>query len=180
MADDVAPSAEQQEEPKAKPGRRKNMIMAGVLVGVMAIEAVVVIVLVKSFTPAPASAAAGEVAGIVTDEGAKQVEEVEIQVASFRAQNEKSQRLLIYDLVVWATVEEGEPAARFAALLERKKTTIQDRFSGIIRAAEPQTFMEPDLATLRQQFMKVLSELAGDELTIGKVLIPSVVSYSES
>ena len=48
----------------------------------------------------------------------------------------------------------------------------------VTRVLKPQRFTEPDLATLRDQFKAVLSEVAGEDFTVGEVLIPSIVPFT--
>lgn len=168
-------------EEKGSPNRRsKKLVMGGMLLGVMVVEAVVVVVLAKHFAPEPAAAVGADLTGIAAGEGVKKPEKVELEVAKLRAQNEKSQRMVIYDLTIWASVDEGKPADDCRAFIERKRATIQDRFCGVIRAADPQSFMEPDLATLRQRFAQEMMAIAPEGVTIHEVLIPSIVSYTEN
>jgi len=166
--------AEQDEAAASQPKpKRKTLLMGGVLLGVMAVEALVVVVLVKHFGAEPASVEAAPIHGLDEAEGSKQPLDKELSVVKFRAQNEKSQRMLYYDLTVYISVPEAE-SERVNEIVQRKQATIQDRFSSIVRSADPQRFMEPDLATLREQFKRELSQIIGDEKVIQQVLIPSV------
>lgn len=156
--------------------------MLGMIVGVMALEAALVVVLVKKFSPTPQTAAAGESSpagpGLNPQEGVKRLAEVETRVVKFRARNDKSAEPIIYDFEVFAVVDEDK-SEQFKKLLESKQATIQDRFSAIVRSADPQRFLEPDLASLRDRFKHELSKIAGDDKTVKEVLIPSIVPYRE-
>ena len=169
------PAAEEAGGDKPKKGRGK-LIMIGVIAGVMIAEAAVVFVVVKSFTkPSSAEAEALATEGLKEGEGAtKAPAQVDLEVVKFRAQNEKSQRLLMYELSVSAVVS-GESETEIKEILERRKDTIRDRFTRVVRSADPSRFMEPDLATLREQFKTELSQVIGKEGAIQEVLIPQIV-----
>ena len=173
--EEMADQSLNENAPAAKNGR-KSIIMVGILVGAMLIEGVVVAIVVKSFTP-PAAAEAS-VSGLDPQGGQKAPEDVEIEVVKFRAQNEKSQRQQVYEFDVFAVVQDTESTA-FTDMVTKKKATIQDRFTRIIRAADPERFAEPDLAGLRKQFQNELSQLAGKDDMVKEVLIPSLVAYGE-
>ncbi|HOW73141.1 MAG TPA: flagellar basal body-associated FliL family protein [Phycisphaerae bacterium] len=163
---------------KPKKGRGK-LIMIGVIAGVMIAEAAVVFVLVKSFSGGgPQEAEAHATEGLKDGEGAQPAAaQLDLEVVKFRAQNEKSQRLLMYELSVSAVVS-GDSEAEVKEILERRKETIRDRFTRVVRSADPSRFMEPDLATLRDQFKAELSQVIGKEGAIQEVLIPQIVLMS--
>jgi len=170
---------EQTEFKKGNPEKRKNLIMVGILLIVMMVEGAGVFVLVKHFGSANPNAANAEgVSGLNPDEGEKKPAETEVEVVSFRAQNNKAQRAIIYDFVVYASISKDK-AEDFKTLVESKKATIQDRFTQIVRGAEPEQFQEPNLATLRRKFKAALDTIAGDEQIVLEVLFPSLVPYSE-
>jgi flagellar basal body-associated protein FliL len=161
----------------SKSGRKKTLVIGGVMLAVMLLEGALVFVLVRQFSGGPqdAVAAAG---GVDTEDGTALPEEVEVPIVDFRAQNEKSQRMVIYDLSVTGCVRSDKQEA-FAKLVETKEKTIRDRFSAIIRAADPQVFIEPDLGTLKQQFRKALDEIGkGEDYGIVEVLIPNIIPYN--
>jgi hypothetical protein len=150
-------------------------MMGGVLVGVMAVEALVVVFLVKHFAGGPATAEAAPKHGLVIDEGNKKPQDIELEVVNLRAQNERSQRQMIYDLEVFVSVSDANKE-KLTEILQRRKATVQDRLTRAIRAAEPERFTEPDLRTLRKQFHAELIQIVGDDEMIQEVLIPSIVS----
>ena len=158
---------------------RKNLILAGIFFGVMAVEAVVVVVMVKQMAPTP-QAAHGEAlpGGLNADEGAVKLDDVDVEVVHVRARNDKAPHPVIYELTVYATVADGKKV-EFEKLVERRGARIQDRFSSVIRGADPKRFFEPDLATLRDRFKEELSQVAGDDELVKEVLIPSIVPFTE-
>jgi hypothetical protein len=158
-------------------GRRKNLVLGGILLGVMLAEGLTVFILVKRFGPQPSSAQAG-VVGLDGTEGQAAPEEAEVEVTQFRAQNKKAQQIVVYDLAVYATVAKPDQE-KLQSLVRNRQATIQDRFSSIVRAADPQVMMEADPATLRQRFHQELSEIVGEDVQIKEVLIPSIVAYRE-
>ncbi len=166
-------------EAPPKPLRRKNMMMGGALLGIMIVEGLGVFVLAKHFGAQPAEAEASEHAGLDPHGGEKTPLDVEVEVVKFRAQNEKSQQMLVYDMTIAVTVTEKE-SVKVSDTISRKKATIQDRLSRVVRALDPQRFSEPDLSTLRQQFKHELLQIVGSEDAIKEVLIPTIVRYNEN
>ena len=158
-------------------GKKRILLMAGALVGVMLLEGVGVFLLARQFAGGPASAEAAEV-GLDPAEGTKTPVDVELEVVKLRAQNEKSQQMIVYDLTVAISVPETVQE-QVSETVGRKKATIQDRLGRVVRALEPQRFSEPDLATLRDRFRHELSQILGPDCEIKEVLIPSIVKYNE-
>lgn len=172
-----------QEEPVSETpvpsGRKKTLIMVGVVLGVMLFEGVGVFFLARHFGGAPAAAAAAEAEGLDPHGGKKAALDQEVEVVKFRAQNEKAQQPLTYEMTVAAVISEKDQA-RVSETLGRKKATIQDRLSRVVRAMDPQRFTEPDLATIREQFRHELSQIVGEEGAIKEVLIPSMARFNEN
>lgn len=169
---DLETSAEQ--STSASP-RKRRLAMGGVVLGIMVAEAIAVFVLVRHFSGSPATAEAAGVPGIELSEGEKRPEEIELEVVDLRAQNERSQRNIIYDLIVFVCVADTDQQ-KVSDILQRRKATVQDRLTRVVRAADPERFTEPDLRTLRTQFRSELAEIVGDEKLIREVLIPSIIS----
>ena len=163
-------------KPKKNKGR---LVVGGVIGGVMLVEALVMVVLVRSFGGgAPQEAQAVGPGGLDTSAGQKASEKVEVEIVSLRATNEKAQRPVIYQLSIFAVVP-SEYEEEFRQVLERRRETIKDRFTRIVRAADPNCFSEPDLATVRGQFKHELVQIIGIEEAVDEVLIPSVVPFSD-
>jgi len=149
-------------------GRRKNVLMLGILVGVMVAEALVVFILVKSFSStSPASA---EAAGLVAGEGQKAPGQVEVQVGDFRAQNRRGQQSYVLQFTVFAAIAETDKE-KVEQAIAAKSATIKDRFTRVVRSMEPDRFVEPELTTLRTQLKAELSQLLGSDLKLGEVLL---------
>jgi len=176
MANEPDVVSDMTEKPKKS---RKSLILAGIFFGVMAIEAVVVVVLVKQFTPTTQMAQGEQLSGgLNADEGSAKVDDVDLEVVRVRARNDKAPQPVIYELTVYASVADDK-REEFEQLVERRGARIQDRFSSIIRAADPKRFLEPDLATLRDRFKDELSKVAEDDELVREVLIPSIVPFTE-
>ncbi|NLE60901.1 MAG: hypothetical protein GX616_21360 [Planctomycetes bacterium] len=160
-------------------GRKKTMIFGGIFLGIMIAEGLGVALVVRQFSGGPAKAEAQDLAaehGLNPNEGEKKPEDVEIEVATFRAQNSQARQVVMYDVKVVVSVS-SDKEADIKAQLERKRAAIGDRFISTIRAADPQVLAEPDCATLRQQFHQILVEVLGGEESVKKVLIPQFNSY---
>lgn len=155
---------------------KKNLAFAGVFLGVMIVEAIGVALVVRHFSGGPAAAEAHQTPGLNPNEGERKPEDVEVEIATFRAQNARARQLMMYDVTVVVAVS-GDKEAELKAQLERKKAAIRDRFISTIRAADPQVMAEPDCETLRQQFHQILVEILGSEELVKKVLIPQFTTY---
>jgi hypothetical protein len=174
MADER--TQDQSEQAPAKSGKKKTVVLGSALLGVMAIEAAVVFVLVKHFGAAPSTAEAiPPIHGVTGSDIEKRPQVVELDVVKLRAQNERAQRLITYDLDVYVSVSDANKE-KVSEVLQRRKATVQDRLARVVRAAEPERFIEPDLRTLRKQFQVELTQIVGEEGLIVEVLIPSIVS----
>jgi len=158
------------------PGRKRNLAFLGVFLGVMIAEGVGVALVVRHFSGGPAAAEAHATSGLDPNEGEKKPEDVEVEIANFRAQNSRARQVMMYDVSVAVSVS-GEKEADLKAQLERKKAAIRDRFISTIRAADPQVLAEPDCETLRQQFHQILAEILGAEDLVKKVYIPQFTTF---
>lgn len=177
--------------------------MVGIIGAVMLVEGAGVFFIARQFAGGPASANAAAPVGLDEHEGSKAPRDIELEVVKIRAQNEKSQQMLVYDITVAAVFEpktqpqpqatgekhgekpegeakEGKEADGISELLARKKATLQDRFGRVVRAMDPQRFSEPDLCTLREQFKHELSQIVGEAASVREVLIPSIVRYNDN
>ncbi|MDM8004978.1 MAG: hypothetical protein QUV05_02340 [Phycisphaerae bacterium] len=164
----------------AKPaGRKKNIVFGSIFLGIMVAEGICVALVARHFGGGPARAEAQGLAavnGLDPAEGQKKPEDVEVEVAAFRGQNLRARQVMMYDVKVVVSVS-SDKETDLKAQLERKKAAIGDRFMSTIRAADPQVLAEPDCATLRQQFHRILVEVLGSEEFVKKVLIPQFNSY---
>ena len=96
---------------------------------------------------------------------------LELPVASVRVPNNNGARTMLYSVKVAARVafKEKEDVRQF---LERRKNTLEDVISRVIRSAEERHLAEPGLETLKRQVRFELNALIGDEHKIEQVLIP--------
>ncbi|HSW46284.1 MAG TPA: flagellar basal body-associated FliL family protein [Phycisphaerae bacterium] len=172
----VQPLDEESQKPAKGRGRA---IAIGAVLGVMIVEALVIFVLAKGFVaPEPRVANAGESGALDPAAGQKAPEPVEVEIVKLRAQNERSQRVMVYDFSVFVVVS-GERQGEFTRLLDTRRETIRDRFTRIVRSSDPARFQEPDLTTLRTQFKHELNQVLGKGDLVEEVLIPTIMSYAE-
>ena len=170
---------ESAEDAAPEPKNRGKLIAVGAILGVMILEAVVIFVLAKAFVvPKPPLAEAGVHGALNPLAGQKAPEPVEVEIVKLRAQNDRSQRVLVYDLSIFAVVQ-SDKEAEFKELIEKRRETIKDRFTRIVRASDPARFLEPDLATLRAQFKNEINQVLGKADLVQEVLIPSIFSFGE-
>ncbi len=164
----------------AEPSKKRGKLIAlGAVLGVMIIEAVVIFVLVKAFVvPQPQTAVAGPHGALDPAAGQKAPEPVEVEIVKLRAQNDRSQRMLVYDMTIFVVVQ-SDKEGEFKELLAKRSATIKDRFTRIVRASDPARFAEPDLATLRAQFKHEMEQVLGTSDLVHEVLIPSFTQYGE-
>ncbi len=158
---------------------RSKLVAIGAVLGVMALEAVIIFVLVKTFVvPKPSAAEASMSGSLDPQAGQKAPEPVEIEVVKFRAQNDRSQRVQVYDMTIFVIVQ-SDKQEEFTGLLDKRRETIRDRFTRIVRASDPARFQESDLATLRAQFKNEMNQVLGKPDLVQEVLIPTIFSFGE-
>lgn len=170
---------------QASGGRRKNIVMFGVLAGVMIVEALVVIILVKSFlgpaSPQSTHAASqpADPGGLVTTEGERRPARAEIKIGEFRAQNRRGQLSYLLEFTVFAVATEQDKP-KVEEVVVGKAATIKDRFCRVVRGMDPERFIEPDLTTLRTQLKEELGQVLGPDLKIQEVLLTDFTSALDS
>jgi hypothetical protein len=160
---------------KQNKNRRRNLMLAGILLGVMLIEGAGVFILVKRFGPSPAAAKGQITSGIDGASGEELPERVELEVAQLRAPNEKL-GLVLYEMNVCAVVNKPD-VETCERLLEEKKWKIQDRLCGVIREADPKD-LQDNLDVVRRKFKTELAEVLGKKDMIKEILIPRIVPFS--
>lgn len=165
---------QQAETVEASPGRRKNLTLVGILLGVMAVEALVVVVMFKYFGPAPAQADA-MTAGLDGSQGVPIDKDVEISITTLRAPNEKA-GMTIYELTIFAVVGEKH-REECTKLVEERANKIQDRFSTIVRESDPRDF-SGSMEVVRGKFKNELAKVLENEEMVKEILFPKAVPYS--
>ncbi len=188
---------EQKEAAATEPAKAKGggMMKLLIVVGAVAIvEAGVLWTVFSMFAPAPlpAQAAEGGDAHAADDghggggggdhgEGGHHIDgadptktagSIELPVLTkFRAPNDKSGRLFIYDFDIKVKAR-GSDEEALTALIEGRAGELADRIARIVRAADPSILGEADLKTLRIQIHRAIAEVCGEEELFTEVLIP--------
>ena len=100
----------------------------------------------------------------------------EIKVAHFRAPNEKTGQLFVFDLKVAAVVR-LEDQNQVEDLVRAYEGRITDRLIRVVRAADPDQLREEELGSLRRQIKYELDKLLEDDTIIEEILIPYFQKY---
>jgi len=162
-----------QEQPPATKKRFPKTL--GIVLGVAIGEALVFGLIFKFAGGGGPAAAYGEGTHAVEAPTSRPVGLAEVLVLkSFRAPNDKTGRLYIYDLDVTVVVAEDQKE-RASALVQQHAAEIGDRVARIVRSASDRVLREDDLRALRQQILDALREITRDETLIQRVLIPRFV-----
>ncbi len=171
MADRKPEKNEKQssEQPVPFADGRRNLLTVAVVGGLMLIEGVGIFVAVKYMGGGPASLSADQAIG--GDGPGAALGQSELHVTDLVSFNNADGRVFVYQLSVYADVE-GKHSQQIKDLIESRKNTIDDRFSKVVRAADPKYLDEPGLETLRRQFKHELGEILGDESHIRAILFP--------
>jgi flagellar basal body-associated protein FliL len=99
---------------------------------------------------------------------------IEIEVADCRPHNNRAGKLITCRIRVSILVS-GSDAERAKALVESRKSRIQDRVNYVIRSVEPKFLNEPALATIKRGLKQELGEVLGDPDIIKEILIPELL-----
>lgn len=169
MADRKPEKDEKESSEKSAPfaDQHRNLLTVAVVGGLMLIEGVGIFVGVKYMGAGPASLSADQPDGD-GEEGATQSELHVTDLVSF---NSTDGRVFVYQLSVYADVE-GKHSQKIKDLIESRKNTIDDRFSKVIRAADPKYLDEPGLETMQRLFKFELDQILGDDTLIKAILFP--------
>ena len=95
---------------------------------------------------------------------------VEVQVADFKALNEKSGVTFMVDISVSARVS-ADRLDEATALLEESHARIVDRLTQAVRSVNVNHLKEEDLATIRRKMKFELDKVLEDETIIEELLI---------
>ena len=164
--------------PDGQKSSLKGRLISGlILLGIMGLEGVGIVFVMRAMGSDPQDAAAQDGVALKADgsAGPGGIEDsVEIDICELDAFNSLSGRLNVYHLKVCALV----PADRkddFVKLVTARENTIRDRIQTIIRRAEPEQLTEPGLATLKRQIEFELGRILADETLIQEILIPQLL-----
>lgn len=98
----------------------------------------------------------------------------ELEIADCRLHNNRTGKMILVRIRVSALVAAAD-AERVKALVEAKKSRIQDRVSSIIRSAEPKFMNEPGLETIKRSLRFELGQILGDADLIKEILVPELL-----
>ncbi|MCG3137980.1 MAG: hypothetical protein HJJLKODD_01836 [Phycisphaerae bacterium] len=158
---------------------KKRNMMTIIVVGVlMTVEGIGIVAAVKMFGGGPAETEAAAV-GEHGEGGAEQLDEhgnplpveSEVAVIDLMAYNNKSGYMYVFQINVQALIA-TEHLKKVTDQIESKKQTIRDRYSKIIRAADPKYFEEPGLETVKRQFKYELEQILNDKTLVKEILLP--------
>ena len=155
-------------EAPAIPGKKRNLLLPAVLGSAFLLEGLGIFVAMKVFGGNPDPAAAMEaIAGL---DGEPQAQSIEIDIAEFKALNEKSGLTFMVDISVSAKIP-ADRAAEAEQTIDEKGKTIVDRLTQAVRSADPKHLKEEDLATIRRRMKFELDKILEDETIIEELLI---------
>lgn len=170
MADKEQPKAPGAEE-AAKgdtPAKKGKMLTFAIFGGVMIIEGVAIFATMKMLGHEPDPTVGMEVLHVTSKPWE---ESMELPVVSVRVPNTNGARTMLYSVKIVARVSTKEKD-KVKEFLEKRKSTIEDTLSRVIRSSEEKHLAEPGLETLKRQVRFELNSLVGDEHLIEQVLIP--------
>jgi hypothetical protein len=147
---------------------KRKFVLPAVVASAMLIEGIAIFCTVKLLGPGPNRAVAMDV--IAGGAAEQQPKSAEIDIADFKALNEKSGLTFVVDISVSAKVPMNR-AADAERLVEEKSKTIVDRLTLAVRSAEPNHLKEEDLATIRRKMKFELDKILGDDSIVEELLI---------
>lgn len=153
---------------------KKNIMLGGILAGVMILEGAGLYVAMNFMGSGPDQAGAAE--GLV--DSAEQGNKPEVTIARLKVPNRTTGTTFIYDVEVAATlvVPEGKILEEYKDEFETKlaghENAIKDRLSFLIRSSLPQHLDEPGLVMIRRQIKAELGKIMGDEKLFETILLP--------
>ena len=165
---------EQDAAPKGGKVKKKALMTAAIVAGVMVAEGGAVFMATRWLAPGPDPASAAMNGS--GEEAPREAQEVEIVIADFMAPNAKKGRVFVYEMKVAARVARGD-LERLRVLLEEQRLTINDRLNNVVRAADPQILIEDGLETLKRQMRFAVNEILGDEELVRAILIPKLMPH---
>ncbi len=99
----------------------------------------------------------------------------EVTVLNFRAPNTQTGKLWLYDMEI--VIEVPRDRKLFVdKIVQDRQAAIRDALNTLIRRAEPQHLVEPELQTLRRQIQVTLTDILGED-NVENVLIPQCTPY---
>jgi len=158
------------DEPAAPdaPARKGKAITFAVFGGIMVVEGIAIFAAMKMLGHEPDPTVGMEPLAATTKPWE---ESLELPVVSVRVPNSNGARAMLYSVKVAARVHAKEKT-EIEEFLKKRKSTIEDVISRVIRSSEEKHLAEPGLETLKRQVRFELNALIGDEHKIEQILIP--------
>ena len=150
--------------PESAPKRKFPLRSVLILTGIMLVEAAVFGVLMVAMKPRDAGGAQG------AQLPAQPVDtSVELELAQFRAVNFQTGATIFYDLKIHLKVDVANKEL-VSSLVGKHEATLRDRLRTIVAEAEPRSFAETRLTTLKTKVMAMLDTVIGEGM-VQEVLI---------
>ncbi len=164
-------------ESVAKPKRKRLPKTLVIVLGITVLEAAVFFFIFKAGGGGP-DVVHGEgshaLEGAATSRPAAADSAEVTLLKAFKVPNDKSGRVLIYDLDL-SVVVPADSQQDMEKLARAHDGEIKDRVARILRAATHQMLQEDDLRALRQQLAAGLREIVTEDDLIRRILIPRLV-----
>jgi flagellar basal body-associated protein FliL len=173
MADAPAKKKDDKDAAEKADGQKSGkMKIIGVVGAIMLLEGVAVFGAMKFL-----GAGAGTNEAAELQVAATQPEEfVELEVLKLGAPNNREGKPVLWNIEVVVRVRAAD-SEMIQKSIDENQNTLKDRFSRILRGADPEHLKEPGLETLRRQAMFELGRVLGGEGKIEEVLIPKCTPY---
>jgi len=155
------------------PASKKKMGTAVIVAVVMVVEGIALFGAMKFLGGKPEHADAAELAEATSR---PVMDDEEIQVVQLRALNVKSGRPVLYSMKVYVRVP-ADKAEAVKKILEKKRATMEDSVSRIVRSADPAHLTEDGLETLRRQIQFEVNRVTNDASGDSEILIPECTPY---
>lgn len=146
--------------PAPAPAKSKSKTTAILIVGILAVEAVVIIGAMKMLGGNTASVSAVEIPH--TSATAEDEKIVEALVLDAKMPNNKTGVTYVYSTEIYVQVKQRY-LARVKAEIEQFQNEIKADITAIWRVAEPQYFQEPKLENLTRKVYALLNERFGED-----------------
>ncbi|MBI5763872.1 MAG: hypothetical protein HZA51_10150 [Planctomycetes bacterium] len=166
--EEAKPAAPDVEAKSVAPKKKGKMLTVALFGGVMIIEGVAIFATMKMLGHEPDPTVGMEPLAPTTKPWE---ESSELPVVSVRVPNSNGARTMLYSVKVAARVNHKE-LDEVKGFLEKRKSTVEDVISRVIRSAEEKQLAEPGLETLKRLLRYELGTLIGDEHKFEQILIP--------
>ncbi len=175
--------AEKQEQPAAAPAsppaapkKKPPTLLIGVIAGIALLQGGVLFAVFKFMGGGPKETQAAQHEPAIEAEAIKpEVGVAEVQLLkSFRVPNDKSGRMVVYDLDV-SIVVPADKVEQVKKITTERAGEVADRIARVLRSATDSMLREDNLTILRAQLEAEMKELLGDASLLERVLFPRFV-----